>query len=226
VSVLLTYSRGALLGLGVVLCVIALKSNQKILSACFLLASAWVVLSFAPGKWMDRMGNFLRGNLDNSAELRLNAWQFAYELAKHHPFTGGGLKTFTPGLYQVYTPQLDFAGPHSIYFQMLGESGFVGLGLFSLLLATTLFSLIQVRRSSRLVPSAQWIIPYTHMLEVGLLAFMISGAFLEFAHFDLFYQLVASTVLLHILFRKELILVGQPKRSHELAETSPELVRA
>src|SRR5712664_1173200 len=130
VAVLLTYSRGALLGLAVVLTMIAFKSRQKVLAGFFLIFCAWAVLAFAPAKWMDRMGNFFHGNLDNSAELRLNAWHFAWELAKDYPITGGGLKTFTPELYSRYTPQLVFAGAHSIYFQTLGEHGFVGLGLF------------------------------------------------------------------------------------------------
>jgi putative inorganic carbon (HCO3(-)) transporter len=206
VAVLLTYSRGALLGLIVVLAMIALKSKQKVLAVFFMIVCAWGVLTFAPGKWMDRMGNFFHGNIDNSAELRLNAWHFAWVLAKDHPITGGGLKTFTPELFRRYTPELVFAGPHSIYFQTLGEHGFVGLGLFLALLLSCLVGLRNLRRKARLLPSTQWIVPYTHMLEVGLLAFMISGAFLELAYFDLFYQVAASVGLLGILYRREIAL--------------------
>jgi probable O-glycosylation ligase (exosortase A-associated) len=204
VAVILTYSRGALLGLMVVLAMIVLKSKQKFIGGFFLAVCAWGVLAFAPEKWMARMGNFFHGNLDTSAELRLNAWQFAWELAKHYPITGGGLKTFTPDLYRRFTPQLDFAGPHSIYFQTLGEHGFVGLGLFLALLLSCLFGLRSLRRKSRASPSTYWIIPYTHMLEIGLLAFMISGAFLELAYFDLFYQVVATIGLLGILYKREI----------------------
>ena len=213
VAVLLTYSRGALLGLIVVLTLIALKSKQKLIAGFFLVVCAWGVLAFAPAKWMVRMGNFFHGNLDNSAELRLNAWRFAWELAKQYPITGGGLKTFTPVLYHRFTPQLDFAGPHSIYFQTLGEHGFVGLGLFLTLLFSCLIALHNLRRKARGSPSTQWIVPYTHMLEIGLLAFMISGAFLELAYFDLFYQVVASVGLLGILYDREI--AAKRKRSIE-----------
>jgi probable O-glycosylation ligase (exosortase A-associated) len=209
VAILLTYSRGALLGLAVVLTMIAFRSKHKVLAGIFLVVCAWAVLAFAPGKWMDRMGNFFHGNLDNSAELRLNAWRFAWELAKDHPITGGGLKTFTPELYRRYTPQLEFAGPHSIYFQTLGEHGFVGLGLFLLLLGTSLYSLRTIRRRASSFTPVQWMIPYSHMLEIGLLAFIISGAFLELAYFDLFYQMVASVALLKILYWREVMSSGQ-----------------
>jgi probable O-glycosylation ligase (exosortase A-associated) len=216
VAVLLTYSRGALLGLAVALVLIALRSRQKILAVFLLAISAWGVLVFAPAQWMDRMGNFFHGNLDRSAELRLNAWQFAWALAKHYPITGGGLKTFTPDLYQRYTPQLEFAGPHSIYFQTLAEHGFIGLGLFLLLLGVSFYSLWMIRRRARSLPSTQWIIPYSYMLEIGLFSFLVSGAFLELANFDLFYQAIACVALLKILYWREVVLLSSTQ-----IETSP-----
>jgi probable O-glycosylation ligase (exosortase A-associated) len=226
VAVLLTYSRGALLGLVVVLTMIALKSRQKILAVFFLIVCACAVLVFAPAKWMDRMGNFFHGNLDNSADLRLNAWHFAWELAKHYPITGGGLKTFTPELYSRFTPQLDFAGPHSIYFQTLGEHGFVGLGLFLLLLGTALYSLRAIRRQAHSFAPARWLIPYSDMLQVSLLAFMISGAFLELAYFDLFYQLIASVALLKILYHREILLASRAELTIASKTAAIELVGA
>lgn len=48
------------------------------------------------------------------------------------------------------------------------------------------------------------------MLEIGLFGYMISGAFLELAHFDLFYQVIASAVILKILLRQELVNATQP----------------
>ncbi len=225
-ATILTYSRGALLGLGVVLIYLAFKSKQKVLNGFLLLVFTWGVMTFAPGKWMDRMGNFFHGHLDSSAELRLNAWRFAFELAKNNPITGGGLKTFTPELYQRFTPGLEFAGAHSIYFQTLAEHGFVGLILFLLLLATSLASLVRLRRQARSLPSAEWIIPYTHMLQISLLAYMISGAFLEFANFDLFYQVVATIILLKILYRRELVMAIETGRETTLEAPAAQLVEA
>ena len=225
-ATILTYSRGALLGLGVVLICLAFKSKQKLLNGFLLLVFTWGVMIFAPGKWMDRMGNFFHGHLDNSAELRLNAWRFAFELAKNNPITGGGLKTFTPELYQRFTPGLEFAGAHSIYFQTLAEHGFVGLILFLLLLATSLASLMSLRRQARSLPSAEWIIPYTHMLQISLLAYMISGAFLEFANFDLFYQVIATIILLKILYRRELVMAIAGGKETTLEAPAAQLVEA
>jgi probable O-glycosylation ligase (exosortase A-associated) len=202
-AVILTYSRGALLGLVVVLGALLLKARRKVLGGVLLIAAAFFVIAFAPSAWMDRMGNFAHGQVDNSAQGRLDAWHFAWALASHYPITGGGFETFTPGLYQRFTPELSFAGPHSIYFQTLGDQGFVGLGIFLLTLGSCFYSLRRIRRQVRGQPSLAWIKNYSSMLEACLLGYIVSGAFLPRAYFDLWFQLAAATALLKILYRQE-----------------------
>jgi putative inorganic carbon (HCO3(-)) transporter len=199
-AVILTYSRGALLGLVVVLGTISLRSNRKLLAGALLIVFAFLLIAFAPPAWMDRMDNFAHGELDESAQGRLHAWQFAWELASQYPITGGGFETFTPGLEARFTPQFSYAGPHSIYFQTLGEQGFVGLGIFLFVLGGCFYSLWRIRRSVRGQPSFAWITKYSQMLETCLLGYIVSGAFLPRAYFDLWFQLAAATALLKILY--------------------------
>jgi putative inorganic carbon (HCO3(-)) transporter len=199
-AVILSYSRGALLGLVVVLAAISLKSKQKILAGALLAVFAILLLTFAPAAWMDRMGNFAHGELDESAEGRLHAWQFAWTFASEYPIMGGGFETFTPQLEARFTPQFGFAGPHSIYFQTLGEQGFVGLGIFLLVLGGCFYTLRSLRRRVRGQPSFAWIINYSNMIEISLLGYVVSGAFLPRAYFDLWFQLAAATALLKILY--------------------------
>jgi probable O-glycosylation ligase (exosortase A-associated) len=152
---------------------------------------------------MDRMGNFAQGELDQSAEGRLHAWQFAWTFALQYPIMGGGFETFTPELEARFTPQFPFAGPHSIYFQTLGEQGFVGLGIFLLLLGGCFYGLRSMRRRVRGQPAFNWVANYSNMLEICLLAYVVSGAFLPRAYFDLWFQLVAAAALLKILYEQE-----------------------
>jgi probable O-glycosylation ligase (exosortase A-associated) len=200
---ILTYSRGALLGLAVALAAIAVKSRRKFLSGVALTLCAIIVVSYAPEKWMDRMGEFLQGKLDSSAQGRLNAWHFAVVFTESYPITGGGFQTFTPDLFERFTPELTFAGPHSIYFQVLGEHGYVGLFLFLLLLATAWRTLRNLRKPTWLLPSTIWVINYSHMLESSLYAFMVSGAFLPLAYFDYFFQIVALIIVTKIIYLRE-----------------------
>jgi putative inorganic carbon (hco3(-)) transporter len=212
-AVILTYSRGALLGLIVVLGAIAIRSKQKLLAGALAIVFVFLVLTFAPPAWMERMGNFAHGELDESAQGRLHAWQFAWELATRYPITGGSFETFTPDLEARFTPQFSFAGPHSIYFQTLGEQGFVGLGIFILVLGGCFYSLWRLRRRARGQPASAWVTNYSLMLETSLLGYMVSGSFLPRAYFDLWFQLVAGTALLKMLYERE--------RSQQIAEKVP-----
>jgi len=46
------------------------------------------------------------------------------------------------------------------------------------------------------------------MIEVSLFGFLVSGAFLGLANFDLYYQLVAMVIILKVLYGAEAPAVG------------------
>jgi len=204
-SVVLSYSRGGLLGLAIVLGILTMKSRHKLVGAALVIVLACAVIVYAPPTWFSRMDEIAHGNLDSSAQERLDAWHFAGVLASHYPLTGGGFETFTPDLFERFTPDRGFAGPHSIYFQMLGEQGYVGLFLFLSLLFSCHFTCWKLRRQSRRFAQTAWIEPYTEMIQVSLVAYMVSGAFLAMAYFDYFWQIVAMTAILRILYRREVV---------------------
>ena len=209
-SVLLTYSRGGQLGLVVVLLAITFKSHYKVI-ALFLGALAFIaVITFAPPQWMARMGGLARGEVDTSGRERLVSWGTSWNFAMDYPITGGSFNALpNVELFQRYEPErlpggFLSSGPHSIYFQTLEEQGFVGLGLYLILVGSCWVSLNSLRRNSQRSASSQWIVPYTHMIEVSLFGFLASGAFLGLANFDLFYQLVAMVIILKILYQDEM----------------------
>jgi putative inorganic carbon (hco3(-)) transporter len=207
--ILLTYSRGALLGLAVVITALMLKSRHKIVGAFFMMVVAFFVLSFAPDAWMQRMGRFFSGDLDESAQQRLVSWGTSWNFAHDYPLTGGSFDVLpNVQVFQRYQPRplpLGFlsSGPHSIYFQLLADQGFPGLALFLLLIGSCYWSLWRVRVSARSVPSANYLVPYTHMVEVSILGFMVSGAFLGFVYLDVIYQMIGLVVVLKVLLRNE-----------------------
>jgi len=207
-SVILTYSRGGLLGLAVVLLAITLKSKHKVAGMALLVTVAFLVLLFSSGEWMDRMSRFMKGDLDSSANQRLVAWETAWRFAQDYPVTGGGFDTLPDeNVFQRYKlrdlPEgFPSTASHSIYFQLLSDQGFVGLGLFLMMIASCLWSLWRIRRMCRMLPSANWLVDYTHMVEISILAFMVSGAFLGFVYLDVIYQMVATVVVIKIVFRQ------------------------
>jgi putative inorganic carbon (hco3(-)) transporter len=207
--ILLTYSRGALLGLAVVITALMLKSRHKVVGAFFMVVVAFFVLSFAPDAWMQRMGRFFSGDLDESAQQRLVSWGTSWNFAHDYPLTGGSFDVLpNVQVFQRYQPRplpLGFlsSGPHSIYFQLLADQGFPGLALFLLLIGSCYWSLWRVRVIARSVPSANYLVPYTHMVEVSILGFMVSGAFLGFVYLDVIYQMIGLVVVLKVLLRNE-----------------------
>jgi putative inorganic carbon (HCO3(-)) transporter len=207
-SVLLTYSRGGMLGLIAVLAAITLKGRHKIRGAGLILASIGLLITFAPGAWMDRMGQFAQGNLDTSADERLVSWGTSWHFAHDYPVTGGGFDALPDvNIFQRYElrPLPDgfpSSGPHSIYFQLLADHGFVGLGLFLLLIGSCIRTLYRVRSAARRIPGARWLVAYTQMVEIAILAFLTSGAFLGFVYLDVIYQMIGVVVILKILIRE------------------------
>ena len=219
--VILTYSRGGLLGLGTVLFLIALMSRYRILAGALLAAAALFTMSFAPEAWMHRMDNMAQGKIDSSETQRLIAWRTGWNLAMDYPITGGGLSAYPDVVvFRHYQPEempggRESAGPHSIYFQALGELGFPGLALFLLLLGSSLVAMHRLRHKARARFGTHWVIPYTRMFEVSLAGYAVSGAFLGRAYFDLWFDIVACIVVLQVLYRREL---AERRNAGRLAE--------
>jgi len=215
ISVVGTYSRGGLVGLSVVTLAIWAKSRQKIIGAGLVAVAMLCLVMFSTTAWKDRMDKFLHGNIDASAYSRLAAWGGAWNLVKEYPLTGGGFDVFTDqSVFPQYAPQgargalyglnLRLHSSHSIYFGMLGEQGFVGLGLFLALLVSSYASLQRLRKRAKIYSNLEWTVPYTHMFQVTLLAYMTNGATLGRAYFDFFYQVIACVIILKVLAKKDL----------------------
>lgn len=210
VTVLLTYSRGGLVGLIIVLSAIMLRTRHKVLAAGAVVIALMVIVAIAPPAWMDRMGNFAHGNLDATANQRLVSWGTAWNFSHDFPITGGSFEALPDVyIYQRYQPRplpdgLTSSGPHSIYFQLLADQGFVGVALFLLLIGSCFWTLVRIRRISRRVPQVAWLADYTLMVEAAIMGFMASGAFLGFVYLDLIYQMIGTTVVLKVLLRREL----------------------
>lgn len=156
------------------------------------------------------MGHFASGELDDSAEQRLVSWGTAWNLAHDYPVTGGSFDVLhNENAFQRYQPRplpLGFrsSGPHSIYFQLLADQGFVGLGLFLLIIASCFWSLWKLRRIAHQIPGASYLVNYSHMVEVSILGFMVSGAFLGFVYLDVIYQMIGMTAVMKVVLHKEL----------------------
>jgi len=202
VAVLGTQSRGALLGIAAMTFFMIMKSRKKFLFLIMIAVAAPIAFNFMPQSWHDRMGSIQTYEEDQSAMGRLDAWQFAFNRALERPLTGGGFEAFR-----------GYTDAHSIYFEVLGEHGFVGLALFLSLGFLTWFSGSWIIKKTKKVDELRWARDLASMLQVSLMGYAVSGAFLGLAYFDLFYHLVAMMVLTKVLVIKHMAGNGGKKES-------------
>jgi probable O-glycosylation ligase (exosortase A-associated) len=201
IAVIFTYSRGGFLTMGLVVCLLLFKAKYKSLAivcvAIGFLIATWIV----PQKWSTRMETIETYEQDNSARGRIIAWKMAWNLALDRPLTGGGFNTFIQPVYARYST--DDPGSardvHSIYFEMLGEQGFIGFGLFLLIILSCLTTIVSLKRQVKRTSNLHWALHYPDMLQVSIAAYLVGGTFLGRAYFDMFYHLVASIAILQRL---------------------------
>jgi probable O-glycosylation ligase (exosortase A-associated) len=155
-----------------------------------------LVFMLMPEKWFGRMESIGEYQADGSAMGRVNAWRFALNVATDN-FMGGGYLTFTPRMFRVYAPNpFDVHAPHSLYFQVLGEHGFVGLALFLAFLYFSWRTGSRVLRYCKEQPDLKWASDLAAMCQVSLCGYCVGGLFLTLAYADLLYDVVIILVLL------------------------------
>ncbi len=219
IAILGTQSRGAFLAIVAMTAFLWLKSRKKLALFAAILLLAPLLLMFMPQSWHDRMGTIKDHETDGSAMGRIQAWNFAYQMALQRPL-GGGFESFTKQNYDRFTPGLVTEGTgkyhdvHSIYFEVLGEHGFVGLGVFLILFFLSWGIASKIMKLSKSSTEDKWAYDLASMIQVSIIGYAVGGAFLGLAYFDLFYHLIVLLVLtLRILETKSLDHFSVGKRS-------------
>jgi len=198
-SVLGSYSRGGLIALVAMTIFLIWKSRRRLLLALVFGSLIAGLVAFMPGQWAERMSTIENYGEDASALARLNSWQTMFNLAKDRPLVGGGFSVDNEQIYQRYSPDPTRYShvAHSIYFQALGEQGFVGLALVLALLTGACIVAGRVsRRAQFRGEDWRWASDMARLIQVSVGAFIVGGAFLNLLHFDFLYYLLASLIAL------------------------------
>lgn len=205
-----SYSRGALLAIAAMAAFLWTKSQRKAVSGMVLLILVPILLIFMPDAWKERMWSIRNYQQDDSAMGRLDAWGVLSRIAGDR-FTGGGFEPYTEQIYAQYQSTApDVHSAHSIYFQVLGEHGWVGFLLFLSVWAFAWRCAWQVRRGARGDPDLAWVVALTAMIQVGLIGYFVGGAFLNLAYWDLPYYFIVLLVVMRDYVRRAA--ASQPQR--------------
>jgi probable O-glycosylation ligase (exosortase A-associated) len=199
VSVLGTYSRGAVIGLAVTAIALLAKSRHRMRLALVAGLALAAAVQFMPEHWHARIASIFDYAEDASAQARVDSWRYALEVAREHPVVGGGFEIFRGN--QAPTTA-GYRSAHSIYFEVLAEHGWVGAGLFLALGLGAYLTARSVMRRAGEDSELSWAADLAAMVQVSIAAYAIAGLFLNLATFDLYYHLIAIVVIASALVRR------------------------
>ena len=210
-SILGSQSRGAFVALLVVGLFLGVKSAYPVRMTAGLLALVAAAIAFMPSTWNERMDTIKTYEEDGSAMSRIYTWRTLTNTALDRPLVGAGFRADNRTVFSTYAPD----GPewefmrgkvlvaHSIYFQMLGEHGFVGLALYFAFWGTVWRRATRIASQAMAIPDlASWMPLLMRMTQVGLLGFAAGGAFLSLAYLDLTFYFAGYVLLAGMLLAK------------------------
>lgn len=192
VAVILSFSRGAWLGLLGSCLVIALAHSRRTFVRAAGVGAVIVALALTISPAFRSRVFDLRPEANGD---RLVLWQISWEMFKRSPVFGEGYHSFAArrdSILQGKIPHDHFpVETHSMYFDMLGGAGIVGFSLFLILLGTGLVRLWEAHaRSSPRTEARGFLLAGLG----GLASFVIVGVFDK--QFYMTYTLVGILVLL------------------------------
>ncbi|CAN7392990.1 putative O-glycosylation ligase, exosortase A system-associated [Phenylobacterium sp. LjRoot219] len=191
-----TWSRGALLGLGAVLVAFGARSRAGLLLLVVGGLLATTLPSFMPAAWMNRMSSISTASEDASFNGRVAAWKTSYAIASERLVGGGFSAVKIDRVTREYTmPGSLTAGKaaHSIYFEVLGDHGFIGLFLYFIVLIAAGWNTILTLNTARGRPELAWAAQLARMMQVSMVAFLVAGAALSMAYYDGMLLILALT---------------------------------
>jgi len=197
-------SRGALLAALALGFYMWMKSSSKIITGVAAVSVGIALFSFMPQNWHDRMSTIETYEEDRSALGRINAWTMATNMSLHR-LTGGGYEIWRAEIFAVHSPEPEYIhDAHSIYFEVLGEQGIPGLGLFLLLWFLGFRTGNWIVKKTKGIDELASLGDLAKMLQVSMIAYAVGGAFLGLAYFDLPYHLLGIMVICKVIVQKHL----------------------
>ena len=161
---------------------------------------------FLPSAFTERMSTIGSYQADESASTRVAVWRWTWEFAKANPM-GGGFDAYRQNqiIYDLKSKPTDVAGEtpklavdkarayHSAYFEMLGEQGWFGLGLWLLINIGGLVRMEVLRRRYRTGEEA-WAGSLAAALQTGHLVYLLGAAFIAIAFQPFIYMLIGAQI--------------------------------
>jgi putative inorganic carbon (HCO3(-)) transporter len=234
VAVVGTWSRGAFVGLAVLGMAFVILSKNKFRSMALVCVILSVVMSVASFQYLERVQSIESADQDVSFIGRIVAWKISFAIARDNPFFGGGFHSIQdPRIWRNYQRQIEIPeayraimaivgarAAHSIYFEVLGDLGFMGLLIFLAILAAGFYNTRRIIKFSKSKSGLEWVYGLGIMFRLMLLVYCISGAAVSMAWFEFnFIVLMLLAILARFCDEMETASIGgiEPARGEAAA---------
>lgn len=209
-AIILTGSRAAFLGLGVL--VIAFLFFQKIYrkKAIVLLIFIGIIgFEYAPDYYLDRMiGMFSSEEREEDGAVtgRLEAWKLSVSIWRKHPLVGVGMHNFC--YYMAYFKEDQDWGDsghvaHSLWFEALAGGGLMVFIPLILLLLLFFYRLTRIKWQNN-EDAAVGIYSYIYALQIGMLGFLVAATFVNRIYYEPIYWYCGIAVIYDRLVKERI----------------------
>ena len=216
--ILLTQSRGVFLGLLAFISIVFTGQRRKVQLAVRLFALVVILIAVTPSSVWDRLDSLRRATSrdelaqvdgsQGSALQRYEIWRVAARIISEHPMTGVGFNAYKPAHFEYSADPAfdqnihDYWDTHSLYLNVIAETGFPGLLLYLAYFAAVLIPVDRMRRDlkPRMPDAARQLLT----LEAGLLGFMLACVFGSLAYLPHLHLHLALLYALAAAYRSEL----------------------
>jgi len=204
-----TWSRGGFIGLAVLALGSVTMAKHRIRSLIVVGGVVLAISAIASASYFSRISSIEEADTDDSFMGRVLAWEVSFAIARDHPIFGAGFHGVQdPGIFGTYVQKVTipeiFAhmqlpaakAAHSIYFEVMGDTGFVGLGLFVSLMVLGFANISRILRFTRHKPDLVWIRDLALTFRLMLIVYGITGAGVSMAYFEFVYVLLTAIAVL------------------------------
>ncbi|MCB2065301.1 MAG: putative O-glycosylation ligase, exosortase A system-associated [Erythrobacter sp.] len=175
---------------------------------------------FLPASYTERMSTIGSYQGDESASTRVAVWQWTIDYVQANPL-GGGFDAFLGNSFSYNTRVVEDNGStetvtyhqvtdqgrayHSAYFEVLGEQGFLGFGLWLTLQGLGLWQMERIRRRYRASvdpDEVRWRALAT-ALQHGQLVYLVGAAFVGVGYQPFMFMLLGLQIALYTLMQRD-----------------------
>lgn len=189
--IIFTKSRGAFLSMSIILLISTFASRAPVRNTLLLMLFAWVGWLAVPATYFDRLDTLENIEEDNSAMNRVFFWGLSWHQAVAHPLFGIGLDNHQDYNEEVTPTALEGRKnhvAHSVYFQVMAETGFPGFLMYVAMVLWTLAVLHKTYRSTRNLEKRHadlaWVSPLAFWMRNGFAGYIFGSAFLNMLPID------------------------------------------